>query len=59
MKSLWIKAGLQQWKNEKDQIFIEREELYPTITLSGKKRKKIKDFPEFSENRGITSYRAQ
>ena len=45
MKSLWIKAGLQQWKNEKDQIFIEREELSTQQSLcQGRKERKLKTF---------------
>lgn len=55
MSSPWIKAGRQQQKDEKDQIFMEREELSTQQSLcQGRKRKKIKDFPEFSKNRGTT-----
>ena len=45
MKSPWIKAGLQQWKNEKDQISIEREELSTQQSLcQGRKERKLKAF---------------
>lgn len=47
MKSPWIKAGLQQWKNEKDQIFNEREELSTQQShCRGRKERNSKTFQD-------------